>query len=198
MSRLKTKGTIALIGGAEDKKRDKQVLKHIAAINAAQQVAVIPTASNYPSEVYENYYRAFKDLGLKEIFRLDIRYPSEADKSEYHEMIQNADLIFFTGGDQERLVEIVGESKLLTLIKRRLTAGATLAGTSAGASAIGDPLMVHGNDLGGFKKGSINVSRGFGILKSIIIDTHFLMRNRIPRLVQILASKRCKPATPTS
>ncbi len=68
-------------------------------------MAVLPTASSYPGEVYETYRRAFRDLGAEEVFCVDIRYRDEAD------------LIFFTGGDQERLVEILQGSRIIKRVR---------------------------------------------------------------------------------
>ncbi len=188
------KGTLVLIGGAEDRKYEKKILSHIIRINNPSRVAVFPTASSYPGEVYETYRRAFRDLGADEVFYVDIRYRDEADRPRYLKMVNEADLIFFTGGDQERLVEILQGSRIIKRVRYRYNHGATVAGTSAGASALGDPMVTSGNDTGGFKKGAIRISTGFGFLKRLVVDTHFLARGRIPRLAQVLSSGRSRQA----
>jgi cyanophycinase len=66
-------------------------------------------------------------------------------------------------------------------------AGATIAGTSAGAAAASNPLIYDGDDAG-FTKNVTKDAEGFGFVKNITIDTHFTERNRIYRLSQFLLS----------
>ena len=63
----------------------------------------------------------------------------------------------------------------------------TIAGTSAGAAVQSKVLLYDGDDYG-FHKGSVKSANGFGFLPRIAVDTHFMNRNRIPRLAQFLSS----------
>jgi cyanophycinase len=180
------KGHLILIGGSEDKVKNKDVLKEVILCNHAKKIVVIPTASKYyPNELGEKYVRAFMDLGAEQIDVLDIRTREEADLDSHFEKINSADCIFFTGGDQVRLAEILFETKLLYLIKQKYLHGTTIAGTSAGAAIAGNMMIFDGDEMG-FMKGSVNHSAGFGFLEDITIDTHFLARGRISRLAQFL------------
>ena len=183
----KGKGFLVLIGGNEDKRNNKTILKSLIELNKAKNVVIIPTASSYPKSLGEKYFRAFKKLGLEEISVLDIRYRNEVDKEKNFEAIQNADCIFFTGGDQVRLVKIFQNSKLLNLIIEKFQQGMTIAGSSAGAAAVSDPMIFDG-DYKGFHKGSVNSGCGFGLLPDITMDTHFIKRCRLSRLTQFLSS----------
>jgi len=121
---------------------------------------------------------------------VDIRSPREAEHPDHLAAVDHADLIFFTGGDQVRLVQRLGGSTLLERIRARFAAGATLAGTSAGAAAASDPMIFDG-DGRGFRKGSVRHGPGFGFLPEITVDTHFVSRGRISRLAQFLSSGNC-------
>lgn len=181
-------GAIVLIGGAEDKWDRREVLAETRKLNQARRVAVIPSASGYPVEVYEEYRAAFLALGAERVDLVDIRRRDETQLPAHHEAIQAAELIFFTGGDQERLVRLIGNSPLLAAIRERHARGATLAGTSAGASALGNPMIFDGNGTKGFEKRHVAVAEGFGLLDDLVIDTHFMERGRIPRLSQAVAA----------
>lgn len=181
------KGHLVLIGGNEDRVGSKTVLKRIVSLGATGQIAVIPTASDYPREMGEKYERVFRELGVPRVTALDIRYPGDPDKAGYRELIRGADVVFFTGGDQVKLVDILKGSALFGEIRRRFEAGATIAGTSAGAAAASDPMIFNG-DENGFQKGAVRHAEGFGFLKGVTIDTHFLDRRRLPRLVQALCA----------
>ncbi|HHE38326.1 MAG TPA: cyanophycinase [Candidatus Cloacimonetes bacterium] len=185
----KGKGFLVLIGGNEDKRNNKTILKSLIEINNAENAVIIPTASSYPKSLGEKYFRAFKKLGLEHISILDIRHKDEVDKEKNFKAVQNADCIFFTGGDQVRLVKIFQNSKLLNLITEKFQQGTTIAGSSAGAAAVSDPMIFDG-DYKGFHKGSVNFGGGFGLLPDITMDTHFIKRCRLSRLTQFLSSGR--------
>lgn len=179
------KGYLVLIGGAEEKNGSKHILKKIVELNNAREVVVIPSASSEPRKVADDYYYAFRDLGVYDVHNFDIRDRREADQKEYLEKIDNADLVFLTGGDQVKLVETLYNTRLLRKIKRKFQTGMTIAGTSAGAAAASDPLIYDGDDRG-FVKMGVKFAAGFGLMKNLTIDTHFFARERLLRLTQFL------------
>ena len=190
-TRLTKQGYLFLIGGAEDRDGDRRVLKYLVERTNPANVAIIPTASYYPKDVHRCYDGAFLNLGVKRIHCLDIRHRDEADRREHLDAVEAADLIYFGGGDQCKLVDTLIDTRLFKRIKERFeTDTLHLAGTSAGASAIGDPIFYDG-DRRGLEKGSINTSKGFGLIGGVAIDTHFTARNRLERLCQFLISGAC-------
>lgn len=183
-----SRSCLILIGGAEDKTGRKEILKKTMEISGAECVAVIPTASSYPEEVFRNYDYAFRDLGAKEVFHFDIRYKDQADNPGYFEKLSKCRLVFFSGGDQVKLVEELYGTCLMETIRDRFFKGSLcIAGTSAGAAAAGDP-MIYDGDYRGFEKGSVHSGHGFGLLPGATVDTHFMNRERIPRLTQYLSA----------
>lgn len=185
-------GFLFLIGGAEDRKGDKLVLKHLVDKTKPTNIIIIPTASAYPQDIYRSYTDAFRGLGIKEIQCLDIRYRDEADSEENLEAIEKADLIYFGGGDQVKLVDTLKRTDLFNRMRARFEAGDLhIAGTSAGAAAAGNPILYNG-DRKGFQKGSIKSSEGFGFIDGVAIDTHFSARRRLSRLCQFLISGPCR------
>ncbi len=180
-------GYLILIGGAEDKKGDKILLKRLLEVTQAKHIIIIPTASSYPHEVGRNYQEAFARLNITDVEVFDIRYPEEADREEHFAKLAKADLIFFGGGDQVKLVETFQNSKLFQTIKERFFAGTlSVAGTSAGAAAASNPMTFDGDYEEGFRKGRVCCMQGFGFVDNITIDTHFVPRGRISRLSQFL------------
>jgi cyanophycinase len=183
------RGWLALIGGGEDKSRDCHVLRRIVAVNNARRMVIIPTASRIGDEVGADYDRLFAALGVPHRRVLAIKQANQADDPAALAAVAAADLIFFTGGDQVRLVEVLRGSPLIAAVRRRLEDGATVAGTSAGASAAGQHMLWDG-DGRGFHKGTIGSGPGFGLIPGLCIDTHFLSRSRLPRLTQLLCQGR--------
>lgn len=182
------KGSLVLIGGAEDRRNDKTVLRKLIKINDARNVLVITSATLYPTETAEDYYYAFKDIGIINVEIFDIRDKHEASDPEHLEKIETADLVFFTGGDQVRLTRILLKTQLLKRIRERfLNEGLTIAGTSAGASAAANPMTYDGDNQG-LVKGTVKFDEGFGFLENITVDTHFVARGRLGRLTQFLCN----------
>lgn len=186
------RGFLFLIGGAEDRKREKHVLKHLVEQTHPKNIIIVPTASAYPQDVFRSYSDAFRDLGADKIDYLAIRYRNEADREDYLAAVDEADLIFFGGGDQVKLVTALNHTKLFHRICERFEAGDLhIAGTSAGSAAAGNPILYSG-DRRGFQKGSIKYSEGFGLIDGVAIDTHFSTRRRLARLCQLLISGHCR------
>ncbi len=103
-SRPMKRGHLILIGGAENKDGDRSVLAHILATTRAEKIVIIPTASAYPGEIERNYCGAFNGFGVAETRCLDIRKASDADTEPHMSAVEDADLVYFSGGDQVRLV----------------------------------------------------------------------------------------------
>lgn len=182
------KGYLIIIGGAEDRHEERYVLSNVVRVSQAQNIAVIPSASAYAGGLGEDYFLAFKNLGVANVNILDIRNRNETDNLEYLKIIDQSDLVFFTGGDQVRLFDIIGNTRMMERIKERhLYEGLSIAGTSAGAAVVSDPMIYDGNQYGLFK-GSVHFSSGFGLLPGITVDTHFVARGRIGRLTQFLCT----------
>ncbi|MFY7998242.1 MAG: cyanophycinase [Candidatus Kapaibacteriota bacterium] len=182
-----TKGLLVIIGGNEDKIKKKLVLQYVADNSHATCIGIIPTASTYGKELGDEYAAIFTKMGIPKTHVIAARYVGDADTPEYHAMVDECDAFFFTGGDQVKLVEVFQKSALMQKIYAKHSAGALIAGTSAGAAAVSDTMLFDGDDAG-FKKGSVRTMQGFGLLPNITVDTHFTQRNRLPRLAQILAS----------
>lgn len=180
-------GTLVLVGGSEDKRGEMQVLRHAIEVACATTVTVVPTASDYPWERADEYRRAFSALGVAEVLVADIRSRADAELAETAELARRAGLVFFTGGDQVRLVETLAGTLFLDEVRAAFLRGTTLAGTSAGAAAAGEVTIFHG-DGAGHAKGTVRHSPGFSFIDGLVIDTHFDTRCRLARLAQFLCS----------
>jgi len=186
------RGYLILIGGAENNSNDSGILKHILDVTRAVKIVLIPTASCYPRDVHRDYGDTFNVLNIPETTCLDIRDAREADEAHCLAAVEEADLVYFSGGDQVRLVSKLVRTELLDRIRARFASGSLhIAGTSAGAAAAGNPMIYDGDYKGSFK-GSIGFMEGFGFLDGITIDTHFSARQRLSRLAQFLVSGKCE------
>ena len=185
----KVSGNLIIIGGAEDKEGDKEILKRVAKyIDPENEKLIIATiATEYPEKSYQNYKNVFSDLGIKNIDKLDISTREDAFDNKNVELINNSNLLFFTGGDQLRITSMIGGSPVYAAVKELCDNGGLIAGTSAGASVMSDTMIVQGEDDESPHKCTLKMSPGLGLVNNIIIDQHFAQRGRIGRLLTAIA-----------
>jgi cyanophycinase len=184
------RGKLLIIGGDEDREGDMLVLKRFVTLCGAtdQHIAVITAASERPSDVWETYRKAFESLGAAAVthVRVDAREQAADEKLLRH--LADANGIFLTGGDQKRLLEMIGHTPVhAELDKAYRRRGACIAGTSAGASALTRTMLAEGQTELEPVKGAITLAEGLSLVDHIIVDQHFAERQRLPRLLSILA-----------
>jgi cyanophycinase len=202
------KGKIVAIGGNEDKgsvpvpteeKLRQQVrffengiLKriHDELYGIGTRIEVITTASLIPEEMGQAYYNAFLMLGCDNVGMLHIRTQEDANRPEYLTRISQADGIMFTGGDQNLLTKNFNNSEALQLLKKRYQQEEKflISGTSAGAMALSQNMIQGAEQQTPLVKGTVRLGKGMGLLENIIIDTHFVNRRRIPRMIETIAA----------
>ncbi|MFP4844212.1 cyanophycinase [Winogradskyella sp. PE311] len=199
---LTNKGTLIPIGGNEDKGIeeseqytlefiDEGILYHVVkeAGGSKAKIVVVPTASSIPVEVGENYLEAFSTLGCENVTILDIRSNEDSEKQESIDLIKTANCIMFSGGDQSKITNKIGGTKIHEIIKHRYKneKGFVVAGTSAGAMMMSTEMIAGGSATESFIKGAVNMYKGLGLVPGLIIDTHFIKRGRFGRISEAVA-----------
>lgn len=184
----KKRGPLIIIGGAEDKEGECLILRYfLSLIQKDGPVVIIPTASLAPLEAGELYQQVFHRLGARESYILAISTRQEAEKKEVSRLLEKAGGIFFTGGDQLRLTSLLGGTPAEEAIKKAHLRGTVIAGTSAGAAAMSEIMIVGGEGEEAPKKNTLHMAPGLGLLEGIVIDQHFAQRGRLGRLLTAVA-----------
>lgn len=183
-------GPLIAIGGNEARRGGMPVLRQTLQALPGDHgrpacVAVLTGASQVPSELWATYRDAFGALGAQPEW-LDLRTRAEADATPALQRLGRADLLFMTGGDQERLARILNGTAMHRLICRRHRDGQLgVAGTSAGASVLGT-LMPGVEDREPLDSTGAPPAHGLGLLHGAMIDQHFTQRRRLSRLIDLL------------
>ncbi|MGL5378679.1 cyanophycinase [Clostridium sp.] len=185
----KINGNLIIIGGAEDKEGDKEILKRVCnSIDKEKDSILVATvATEYPKEALEKYRKVFKGLGAKNIRGLDIVNRMDSFNEDNIKLVKDADLIFFTGGDQLRITSLLGGTPIYDSLIEASGNGCIIVGTSAGASVMSDTMIVEGKDEESPRKCTLKMSSGLGLVENVIIDQHFAQRGRIGRLLTGIA-----------
>ena len=178
------KGTLVIIGGAEDKTGCGEILKQAPRMMSEEETLIIlTTATEQPEQAGENYRQVFQDLGIGHIQILNINTRENANQAGYCRHIKNARCVFITGGDQLRITSILGGTAVCRELKNLYKNGGVIMGTSAGASVMSSTMIVEGADNQPAKKCTLKMAPGLGLIGGVIIDQHFDQRGRFGRLL---------------
>ena len=141
------------------------------------RILILPQASELPDRG-SGSVELWKEAGATQVMLLDPLTEADGER-----LIGEADLIWLPGGDQVRLMDALNEVRLVDDIQRRYRQGALVAGTSAGA-AVMSPKMITGEaDLESVHSGGTQLVPGLGLWHDVIVDQHFVRRQRWARLI---------------
>jgi cyanophycinase len=157
-------------------------------------IGVIPAASSAPNSSGNLIVETFDEFAPGSAFRIDISQsnPGNAESPAIADLIRSAATIYFTGGDQSRAADVLlrndgSDTLALAAIRDVLAAGGVIAGSSAGAALMSDPMITGGNSpealLNGIGNDGVSLGQGFGFFPYGMTDQHFLTRGRLGRLV---------------
>lgn len=182
-------GPVMVIGGAEDKLRHKAILSRFVRFAGAEDghVVVVSTASSLGDEATERYRELFGGLGITRVSGLRPEERAEANAPEVVKLLADATGVFLTGGNQSRLTQVVGGTRLADALLLAHDRGAVLAGTSAGASAMASHMVAFGRSGPTPRNRMVQLSAGLGVIQNIVIDQHFEQRARVGRLLALVA-----------
>jgi cyanophycinase len=182
-----TQGRLLIIGGAEDRCCGAGLLERFVQLCGAEnaRIVLVTTATDVPEQVHADYERVFRKLGVADTRELRLRGRRDADGDGAAAALSSATGVFLCGGDQSKLRTLVG-SRVNDLLEERLDDGLIVAGTSAGATAMGRTMILGGagSDV---SAAAVRTGPGLGLLPRVLIDMHFGERGRLPRLLSAVA-----------
>src|SRR3954469_21290296 len=187
MKEAEARGTLIIIGGHEDKEGDCVILKEVAQRVGKGRLLVTTVASHEPEGYFDAYKRAFAKLGLHDLEELYIDNRAESLDHDKLALLDGIAGVFFSGGDQLRISSQIGDTPLESKIQTVFREGGVVAGTSAGASAMGETMLIRGPSAESHRIGDLHLAPGLGLVRDVIIDQHFAERGRIGRLLGAVA-----------
>ena len=181
-------GQLIIIGGGEDKEGECKILREFVrrAGGRSARIAVMTVATSLPGEVGLEYRDLFEKLGADIVDIVDTERREDASYSRNLEIVENATGVFFTGGDQARITEILKDSEIDDLLHQKFDRGLIIGGTSAGAAMMPDMMIVEGEGETNPRLDTVVLEPGMGFLPQVVIDQHFSQRGRLGRFVSAL------------
>ena len=178
---------LVLVGGGTRPSRAMARFAEWAGGDQAR-ILVVPWASAEPKESCEAILGELHTSGpsiCAPILTLDPQGKAQPLTDEartiFTQALAHATGVFFTGGDQNRVMDVVDEP-LRAALRARYAAGVAFGGTSAGTAVISDPMITGEGDLTVIDGDKVGVRQGLGLLPGAILDQHFIKRQRQNRL----------------
>lgn len=146
------------------------------------KILVITWASGEEDSSYEGTEKVFMAANPGSVEHAVIK-PLDAEKrARFVEQLKAATGVYFGGGDQNRIMDVLKDEELLKLIRAKYAAGTPFGGTSAGAAVMSDPMMTGEADLKILDGKKVGVRPAIGFVPDVMFDQHFLLRQRHNRL----------------
>lgn len=193
VSAQNSKGKLFIIGGGNRSDALMTQLIKITDLKKKDYVVVLPMSSEEPDSAYIYFKDQFQKLVPNPIIMLNFDKNTVNNKA-LNDSLQHAKLIFISGGDQTRFMNVVKNTPVYDAIHKAYQNGSTIAGTSAGAAVMCEHMITGNQKLelkytetfNNIRYDNLETTVGLGLVKNVIIDQHFLKRSRYNRLLSAL------------
>ena len=182
-------GSLVVIGGAEERTKNGVILQEFVRRAGGERasIAVITAAFRFSKDVGEAYRALFGEMKVKHVDVLDIAERQHGGTPALLEAVERATGVFFTGGDELRLVNLLGGTPLDDLLHDRHAHSVVVGGTSAGASAMPTVMIIEGRPETHPEERIVQKGPGPGFVGGVLIDQHSSERGRLGRLLAATA-----------
>jgi cyanophycinase len=188
------RGYLFIVGGGPQSAEMVQRFVDLAGGKKAK-IVVFAMASSSGKESGEEKAEDLRKLGAEA--HAYFIGQSEANSDSMVKNMEGVTGVWFGGGDQVLLTKALLGTRVEKAIHERYEAGAVVGGTSAGAEVMANPMLTgEERHPGGVRPPSdssqhfMTIARdnmelvpGFGMIKGVLIDQHFLRRRRHNRFI---------------
>ena len=173
------RGALFLVGGKDGRSEDRILIDRFVELcgGTLARVLVITSATATPERHRREYDKAFSKAGVREVSIFHAADRDDAEDRDLLAALDRADGVYFSGGNQNRLLAAMGVTRFEKRLRERHRKGLVVGGTSAGASAVSAIMIAEG------RGDAVELSTGFGLLPEVIVDQHFRERDRLSRLI---------------
>lgn len=190
MKKKRKEGVLVIISGAENRTADSTILREFVRLAGGlkARIFVSAVASGYPLETADSYLEVFRRLGVAEVAALDITEREHGNDRKIIKLVERATGVFFTGGSQTRITQILGGTELDDVLHERYeNESLIVAGTSAGAAMMSHIMIAGGKPESAYHFGTVELAPGMNFVSGVLIDQHFEQRGRLRRLLAAVA-----------
>lgn len=172
---------LLMIGGGE---RPASVLTRLAEKGGGEngRMLVITWASGEPQASFDAFRTDVEKVSKIRLEAAPFAPLDDAAKRKFGEQLKTATGVFFTGGDQNRIMDVLKDENLLKILTEKYDGGTIFGGTSAGTAIMSKIMITGEGDFKVIDGGKVETRDGLGFLPQTIVDQHFIVRQRQNRL----------------
>ena len=172
-----TGGSLVMAGGGHVSSEVRQRFLELAGGENAR-IVVIP-ATDPAAGTEESWLAPWRELGVTHIELCHAPDRATANTARFCAALGQATGVWFSGGYQDVLASRYVDTAVQTSLHEVLSRNGVVGGCSAGAAILSRVMIQEGENL------PIE-ARGFDLISNAVVDQHFLQRNRLWRLQQML------------
>jgi cyanophycinase len=183
-------GKLFILGGGNIQSPVIDKIIEISGIGSSGYGVILPMSSSIPDSAILYTTEYFTSKGLHNVYGINYKKGNPCTQALI-DTIRNAGMVFISGGDQSKFMEVIAGTAIKEAIHEAFNKGSLICGTSAGA-ALMSKKMITGNELkhpdstsnfNTMEAKNIEIIEGLGMLEKVIIDQHFIIRKRLNRSV---------------
>ena len=180
---------LLVIGGG---KRPPEAIKRFVEWSGGEnaKLLVITWATAQPDASFASFSKDLTESKTASVEPSPTAPLDSEKRSKFVSQVKDATGIYFTGGDQNRIMDVLKDEELLKLLRAKYASGTPFGGTSAGAAVMSDPMITGEADLKKLDGTKVGVRTGLGLIPNVIFDQHFLVRQRHNRLFGLVMVHR--------
>jgi cyanophycinase len=177
---------LVVIGGGERPKEALSRFVEWAGGPAGSRILVVSWATEEPKESFESFRDDLSPFKPDAVEPAPPRPLTASGKTVFLGQLRRATGVFFTGGDQSRIMEVLRDAELIGALRERYKAGVVFGGTSAGAAIMSERMITGDGDFTVLDATKVEIRPGLGLLPGVIVDQHFIKRQRENRLFSLV------------
>lgn len=178
------RGHLVLNGGGS---KPAEVMKKFVELAGGTEalIVVIPTASA-EADTGEYYRGLLAEYGCTNVSVAEVHSTDDAANPHIVETVAKADGIYFSGGDQRRITEVLLGTPVGEAVSAAFSRGAVIGGTSAGTACQSGLMITGDGDFTVITADNVELTPGLGFFEGVIVDQHFVARQRHNRLISVV------------
>ena len=182
-------GKLFIIGGGSRPLAMVERMIEEAGLREDGYVAILPMSSAEPDSAVIWSGEQFAELGA-EVTGFNFQAGAPPPPA-WLDSLRQARLIYISGGDQARFMDVVSGTAIEDAIREAYRSGSLIGGTSAGAAVMSAQMLTgdqrkhpeYTSTYEVLEADNIDLAPGLGLLTGAIIDQHFVRRSRYNRLL---------------
>jgi cyanophycinase len=153
------------------------------------RILVVPWATSEPDDAVQSLRRELAPHRPGRVLAAPAAPLSASDRDTLLDQVRQATGVFFSGGDQNRILDVLRDEAVKAALVRRYRDGAAFGGTSAGTACMSSLALTGEGDFTVIDGDRVGLRAGLGLLPGVILDQHFLARQRQNRLIAVVLER---------